>query len=75
LRKTTARLASLWDLAKQDIYNDYTDYAPYIGWNLAIGYLEDYEKAKAKAVLNEMKQVYPDSTAIGSKVIILLDAM
>ena len=45
LRKTTARLASLWDLSKQDTYNDYTDYAPYIGWNLAIGYLEDYEKA------------------------------
>ena len=68
LRKTTARLASLWDLAKQDTYNDYTDYAPYIGWNLAIGYLEYYEKAKAKDILMEMKQVYPEGTALGDKI-------
>lgn len=68
LRKSTARLASLWDLAKQETYNDYTDYAPYIGWNLAIGYLEDYEKAKAKDILMEMKRMYPKGTVIGSKV-------
>ena len=75
LYETISRLATLWELSKQDTYNDYTDYAPYIGWNLAIGYLENYEKAKAKDVLLEMKQIYPDTTAIGSKVIIVLDAL
>jgi len=75
LDNTTFRLATLWEFSKQDTYNDYTDYAPYIGWNLAIGYLENYEKSKAKDVLLEMKQIYPDTTVIGSKVIIVLDAL
>ena len=68
LDNTTSRLATLWELSKQDTYNDYTDYAPYIGWNLAIGYLENYEKTRAKEILNEMKQLYPEGTAIGDKV-------
>ena len=68
LDNTTSRLATLWELSKQDTYNDYTDYAPYIGWNLAIGYLENYEKAKAKEILKEMKQVYPEGTALGDKI-------
>ena len=68
LDNTTSRLATLWELSKQDTYNDYTDYAPYIGWNLAVGYLEDYEKSKAKEVLMEMKQVYPEGTALGDKI-------
>lgn len=69
LDATTSRLATLWELSKQDTYNDYTDYAPYIGWNLAIGYLENYEKTKAKDVLNEMKEMFPEGTAMGDKVI------
>ena len=69
LDNTTSRLKTLWEQSKQDVYNDYTDYAPYIGWNLAIGYLEDYEKTKAKDVLNEMKEMYPEGTAMGDKVI------
>ena len=68
LDNTTSRLATLWELSKQDTYNNYTDYAPYIGWNLAIGYLENYEKAKAKDVLMEMKQAYPEKTALGDKI-------
>lgn len=68
LEKTTSRLATLWELSKQETYNDYTDYAPYIGWNLAIGYLENYEKTKAKEVLVEMKQIYPEGIAIVDKV-------
>lgn len=68
LDNTTSRLATLWELSKQETYNDYTDYAPYIGWNLAIGYLENYEKAKAKEILKEMKQVYPEGTALGDKI-------
>lgn len=54
LATTTHRLAELWDMANQYTYNDYTDYAPYIGWHLAIGYLEDYDKDKAKRILNQL---------------------
>lgn len=61
LSATTAQLATLWQLANQDSYNDYTDYAPYIGWYLAIGYLENYEKDKAAMVLKSLidKTKYP----------------
>ena len=51
LSSTTKRLSELWDISNQETYNDYTDYSPYIGWYLAIGYLEDYEKEKAKSIL------------------------
>ena len=68
LDNTTSRLTTLWELSKQESYNDYTDHSPYIGWNLAIGYLENYEKAKAKEILKEMKQVYPEGTALGDKI-------
>jgi len=68
LDNTTSRLATLWELSKQETYNDYTNYAPYIGWNLAIGYLRNYEKAKARDVLMEMKHIYPEGTALGDKI-------
>ena len=71
LDNTTSRLATLWELSKQDTYNDYTDYAPYIGWNLAIGYLRNYEKTNAKAVLEEMKEMYLSGTIIGDQVLLL----
>lgn len=68
LDKTTNRLANLWQLAKQETYNNYTDYAPYIGWYLAIGYLENYEKIKAMGVLEEMGLMFDSKTSIGIKV-------
>lgn len=68
LRKTTERLDAIWQIAKQDTYNDYTDYAPYIGWYLAIGYLRDYEKLKANKILVEMNEMYPIGTSIGDGV-------
>ena len=71
LDNTTSRLATLWELSKQETYNDYTDYAPYIGWNLAIGYLRNYEKTNAKAVLEEMKEMYLSGTIIGDQVLLL----
>lgn len=71
LDNATNRLAVLWEQAKQDTYNDYTDYAPYIGWNLAIGYLENYEKKKAKSVLEEMSLMYSEDTIIWQKVNVL----
>lgn len=54
LSATTKRLSELWEISNQETYNDYTDYAPYIGWYLAIGYLEDYEKEKAQRILHTM---------------------
>ena len=71
LDNTTSRLATLWEQSKQETYNDYTDYAPYIGWNLAIGYLRNYEKTNAKAVLEEMKEMYLSGTVIGDQVLLL----
>ena len=71
LDNTTSRLKTLWELAKQETYNDYTDYAPYIGWNLAVGYLRNYEKTNAKAVLEEMKEIYLSGTVIGDQVLLL----
>ena len=71
LDNATNRLAVLWEQAKQDTYNDYTDYAPYIGWNLAIGYLENYEKKRAKSVLEEMSLMYSEDTIIWQKVNVL----
>ena len=68
LDNTTSRLKTLWKLSKQDTYNDYTDYAPYIGWNLAIGYLRNYEKTMARNVLYEMETMYDDEAIIGQKV-------
>ena len=68
LDNTTSRLQSLWEQSKQDTYNDYTGYAPYIGWNLAIGYLRNYEKTMARNVLYEMETMYDNETIIGKKV-------
>ena len=68
LDKTISSLVALWHIAKQDTYNDYTDYAPYIGWYLAIAYLEDNEKDRAMDILEEMELMYPEGTAIGDKV-------
>ena len=68
LDETITRLSVLWQTAKQDTYNDYTDYAPYIGWYLAIAYLEDYDKDKARDVLKEMEEMYLEGTAMGDKV-------
>lgn len=65
LTTATERLSELWEIANQDTYNDYTDYAPYIGWYLAIGYLEDYEKEKAKQLLKQIKvKDYPNVVII-----------
>lgn len=61
LSSTTNRLSELWNRANQDTYNEYTDYAPYIGWYLAIGYLEDYEKEETKQLLKLLKEKdFPD---------------
>ncbi len=68
LEQTISSLAALWEIAKQDTYNEYTDYAPYIGWYLAIAYLEDYEKDRVVDILEEMELMYPEGTVLGDMV-------
>ena len=68
LDQTISSLVALWQTAKKDTYNDYTDYAPYIGWYLAIAYLEDYEKDRAVDILEEMELMYPEGTVLGDMV-------
>lgn len=75
LDNTTSRLSILWEQSKQDVYNEYTDYAPYIGWNLAIGYLENYEKSKARDVLVDMTGIYSSGSLIGDKIRELLNGI
>lgn len=74
LSSTTKRLSELWEISNQEAYNDYTDYASYIGWYLAIGYLENYEKEKARRVLVQLlMQQDGCSKALYDEVTILLD--
>lgn len=75
LDNTTTRLAYLWEMANQDTYNEYTDYAPYIGWYLAVGYLKDYEKEKAKDILKDLEDRYSADNVIGHKVRVILDRL
>ena len=67
LDKTLHDLSLCWELSTQDTYNDYTDYAPEIGWNLAIGYLKDNKRKEAKVTLEKLIEVAPEGTAIGNK--------
>lgn len=68
LTSTVTLLTELWHKSQEDTYNDYTDYAPYIGWYLAIGHLKNYEKDEALDVLRLMEKEYPTNTAVGEKV-------
>lgn len=64
---TIKRLSLLWELSTMETYNDYTDYAPQIGWNLAIAYLKDNDKGNAIAVLTKLEGIAEDGTAITIK--------
>ena len=67
LKATLHDLALCWELSTQETYNDYTDFAPEIGWNLAIGHLKNNDRKQAKAVLEKLIGVAPSGTAIGDK--------
>lgn len=54
LDSTIKRLSVLWELSQMSTYNDYTDEAPFLGWNLAIAYLKDGDKQGAKDVLTRL---------------------
>ena len=62
LEQTIDRLSRLWALSKSDTYNDYTDFAPEIGWTLAIAHLENNDKNAAISVLTQITALYPETT-------------
>ena len=72
---TIKRLSLLWELSTMDTYNDYSDYAPQIGWNLAIAYLKDNDKDNAMAVLTKLEGIAEDGTAIKNKCIELINKL
>ena len=67
LKATIHDLTLCWELSTQETYNDYTDFAPEIGWNLAIAHLKNNNRKQAKAVLEKLTDVAPAGTAIGAK--------
>ena len=69
---TIKQLEELWALAQSDTYNGYTTYEPYIGWNLAVAYLRNYDKKEAKVVLEQLQTMYPEGTTIGDETAELL---
>lgn len=54
LDATIKRLSVLWEISQMTTYNDYTDEAPFLGWNLAIAYLKNGDKPGAKDVLTRL---------------------
>ena len=72
---TIKRLSLLWELSTMDTYNDYSDYAPQIGWNLAIAYLKDNDRDNAMAVLTKLEGIAEDGTAIKNKCIELINKL
>ena len=72
---TIKRLSLLWELSTMDTYNDYSDYAPQIGWNLAIAYLKDNDKDNAITVLTKLEGMAEDGTAIKNKCIELINKL
>jgi len=75
LDNTIKQLEELWKLSQSDVYNEYTNYAPIIGWNLAIAYLQNNDKKGAVAILTQMQSHYPEETIIGKFVLELLEKL
>lgn len=67
LDNTISQLSELWSLSQSDTYNEYTTYAPYIGWNLAIAHLRNHDKKEAKNVLNRLIETEDEEGIIREK--------
>ncbi len=64
LDNTIKQLEELWKLSQSDVYNEYTNYAPIIGWNLAIAFLQNNDKIAAKTILNQLIEVECDNQTV-----------
>ena len=51
---TITELSQLWELSQGVTSNEYTTYAPLIGWNLAMAHLQKYDKKAAKTILDRL---------------------
>lgn len=67
LEATIRHLTVLWEVSTMDIYNDYTDDASLIGWNLAIAYLKSNNKDAAKEVLVKLISTTESGNAVNLK--------
>jgi hypothetical protein len=68
-------LSLLWELSTMETYNDYTDYTIEIGWNLAIAYLKNNDKDRAKGVLETLTSESEEGSAIQKLAKELLDQL
>jgi len=68
LTSTITQLTRLWQASREDIFNEYTTYSSYIGWNLALAHLMNNDKKSAVVVLEELEKECPEGTAMGDKV-------
>lgn len=75
LKNTIPQLEELWELSQSEIYNDYTIYAPYIGWNLAIAHLRNHDKKKAKKVFSQLNKSPIGNEAVAIKTTIILERL
>lgn len=73
LKNTITQLTELWELSQSDTYNDYTTYAPYIGWNLAIAHLRNHDKKRAKTTLIQLEKINEDNSIFNIKIQSLID--
>lgn len=75
LDATATHLFAYWETSGKTYYNDYTDYRSEIGWYLAIAYLKNNDKAKARTVLEQLKKESEKDTAVYRKAVELLDKL
>lgn len=75
LDATIKRLSVLWEVSTLDTYNDYTNESPLIGWNLAIAYLKNDDKASAVDVLTKLVSRTEDGNAINVEARKLLEKL
>ncbi len=60
-------LSLCWELSLMETYNDYTDFSPEIGWNLAIAHLKNNDRTNAKKVLEKLVENTDKSSAVNLK--------
>ncbi len=68
LNKAISTLETMWEQSQSEIYNNYTEAMPEIGWMLANAYLRDNESKQALDVLSVLADEYPVDTVMGEKV-------
>lgn len=68
-------LSLCWEVAQMETYNDYTDYAAEICWNLAIAYLKDNDRKNAEQVLVRLVEISEEGSAVNKQAQDLLDKL